>query len=264
MEGDSDRLPAVVKVELGSLTLSSGRTQLGSWKLYSVKILDLGDRAVLSADGENVVLYLTEHSSFVGEVERFVEKPDDKRGRRRKRKQRRHPAFEESSETGQAVATTAPGSDPVTTTEAVEEDEKKEKRRKTRRSRAEAKVEEAPELPAPDVPPEPKESPGNVLRAKLAEKTAPVVADTKRFVRKVNPGRVAWGAAAVFVLSLIFIPQQLALVLAVVGMLAMAAGVIGYADNTIAARFPNRYPPLKIVLYGGITVLIGILVAVLR
>ncbi len=69
---------------------------------------------------------------------------------------------------------------------------------------------------------------------------------------------------AVFVLALVFLPGTLAVMLAVLGMLAMAAGVIGYSDNTIAARFPNGYPPLKIVFFGGAAVLVGILVSVFR
>lgn len=235
LEGDSDRLPAVVKVELGSLTLSSGRTELGSWKLYEVRILDLGDRAVLTADEENVVLFLSEHRSFMGEVERFVDRPDDKKRRRRERRRREHPAFET-----------------------------KEPKRRSKKPKKASEAEPATTSDEPAATAQPQEPKAAALRQELVEEARPIVEDAKRLIQKVNPGPVFWGVVGAFIAAFIFFPSVLFGVLLTVGLATVLVGVIGYMDNTIAARFPNRLPPTRLMLGGGFALVVAILVILIR
>ncbi len=218
LEGDSDRLPALVKVEMGSLTLSSGRTEIGTWKLYALKLLDLGDRVMLTADEETVALFLVEHSSFVGEVERFLEKPDEKRSRRRRREPK-HPAFDKAKkEQG------APTAEP----------------REPRQWRAAA------------------------LHQEVVEESAPIVAEAKGIFQKVNPGPVLWGAVGAFVAAFFFAPDLLFGILIGIGLLAVVVGVPGYLDNTLAARYPNRLPPTRLLLLGVGAIVVAFLVVFIR
>ncbi len=81
-------LPAAVTIEQGTIRLTSGRTELGSWKLYEVAIRPRDEGSVVfSADGEELILRLNEHDSFLAETAPY------RRGEKRVQRERVHEAF---------------------------------------------------------------------------------------------------------------------------------------------------------------------------
>ncbi len=89
LEGDTQVLPAVVRVEMGTLALSSGQTELGEWKLYQIDMSELDNWIVLGVDNEKIYLDLTERARFLDETKTY--RRDD--SKRRRRREKEHPAF---------------------------------------------------------------------------------------------------------------------------------------------------------------------------
>ena len=94
VEGDTQRLPAVVTIDKGLLRLQSGRAALGEWKLYQIGLEPYTDRSVLlAAEDERLVLFLDDHDGFMRETEHFRNNPD-----RRRSREKLHPAFAQQQE----------------------------------------------------------------------------------------------------------------------------------------------------------------------
>lgn len=89
MAGDPTVLPAVVRVEMGTIALATGETELGEWKLYQVGMSELDDWIVLEIESEKVYLDLPERARFLDETKTY-RRDESKRGRTRRRE---HPAF---------------------------------------------------------------------------------------------------------------------------------------------------------------------------
>ncbi len=86
-------LPAMVTIEQGTIRLNSGRTELGTWKLYEVAIRPRDEKSVtLRADGEDLILRLNEHESFLAETAPY------RRGEKRVQRERVHEAFRTEEE----------------------------------------------------------------------------------------------------------------------------------------------------------------------
>lgn len=86
-------MPAVVHVEKGSIRIQSGKTVLGEWKLSQVRLRERDASTVsLETDGEELLLRLREHASFLAETQAF--RPDEKRLQR----MRTHEAFRQEEE----------------------------------------------------------------------------------------------------------------------------------------------------------------------
>lgn len=86
---DTQRLPAVVTVENGSIRLVSGRTELGEWQLSQVAVEQYTDQSVLfRADDDELILFLSEQDRFLAETTP-VRRAEPKKERRRPT----HPAF---------------------------------------------------------------------------------------------------------------------------------------------------------------------------
>lgn len=90
MEGDPAILPADVRIDMGSLSIVSGQTPIGEWKLYQIGITEQDKWIVLSVEGERLFLDLAERSRFLVETATY-HRDDDKKGRRRREPE--HPAF---------------------------------------------------------------------------------------------------------------------------------------------------------------------------
>lgn len=93
MPGEPDVLPATVKIDKGIIHLQSGRTEFGEWKLSQVGINPNDDESVtFRADGEELILRLKEHDSFLAETAPY------RRGEQRMRRVREHEAFRAEDE----------------------------------------------------------------------------------------------------------------------------------------------------------------------
>jgi len=89
LEGDAQVMPAVVRVEMGVLSLATGETPLGEWKLYQIGMSESDQWIVLDIEEEKVYLDLTERDRFLDETKTYrrQERPS------RRRQQPEHPAF---------------------------------------------------------------------------------------------------------------------------------------------------------------------------
>ena len=60
-----DVIEAVFTIDEQNLAVSLGDEQLGSWPLHQIELDDMGSEILLSLDGENVVVNVVDHDSFV-------------------------------------------------------------------------------------------------------------------------------------------------------------------------------------------------------
>ena len=99
LPGQPEVLPATVTIEKGVIRLNSGRTELGEWKLYEVGIQPADDQSCrFKADGEELILRLNEHDSFVAETAPY------RRGEKRVRRAGTHEAFRKPEDDGPTLA----------------------------------------------------------------------------------------------------------------------------------------------------------------
>lgn len=78
--GDDTAIPAVVTVEKGTIQIRSGKTEVGEWKFYEVSIDERDSESVsLKVGGEELILKLREHESFLAETEPFRTKEPRRR-----------------------------------------------------------------------------------------------------------------------------------------------------------------------------------------
>ena len=78
--GDDTAIPAVVTVEKGTIQIRSGKTEVGEWKFYEVSIDERDSESVsLKVGGEELILKLKEHESFLAETEPFRTKEPRRR-----------------------------------------------------------------------------------------------------------------------------------------------------------------------------------------
>jgi hypothetical protein len=93
LEGDTQRLPAVVTVDRGQLRLLSGRTEIGEWKMYAIELSEYTEKSVLlAAEDAKLVLFLDDHAKFMSETERYRNAPS------RRTREKLHPAFRKEPE----------------------------------------------------------------------------------------------------------------------------------------------------------------------
>jgi hypothetical protein len=98
VKDDLQRMPAVVTIDKGTLRLATGRTELGEWPMSRVRLEEYTDTSfLLSADDEQLVLFLKEHERFKSEIGRFLAKPEERRRRPE------HPAFRGKTEEGPSL-----------------------------------------------------------------------------------------------------------------------------------------------------------------
>lgn len=92
------KMPAVVHVDKANIKIQSGKTQLGEWKLYQVKIEEQDrETIVFRVDDEELLLHLREHDSFLAETANYQR--DDSRARRLE-----HEAFRRNQDTGPTLS----------------------------------------------------------------------------------------------------------------------------------------------------------------
>lgn len=209
--GDAQTLPAVVRVEMGSIKVSSGETEIGEWKLYQVSMSELDQWVVLGVEGENLYLDLKERARFLDETSTYHKEPS-----RARRRQLEHPAFRKDE-------------------------------------------------PEPTPGPSPADR-LNRLRGEVSQEAAPLIEEGRELIDRIPLGwKFYSGLAAILVIG-IFVPVvagALFVVLMGVGVLAVLAGGIGYAEPAFGVRFPNSLSPTRVMLVGGVSLLASIPFALL-
>jgi hypothetical protein len=218
LEGDSKRLPAVVKVDMGVLSLASNQTELGQWKVYQVEIADEGGKIGLIADGEKLHLFLTEHDRFLRETAQYQKT-------KRKPLEKLHPAFRKKEEDEAAAQ---------------------------------------PQTPAPKKERTPIGDRIADLKADVMKEASPIVDEAKSLYAKINRGPVVWGAAALFILGVIFLPSLIFGILMTVGILAVVVGAAGYVDNNLAVRYPDPFTPTRLMIGGAALLVVAMLLLLIR
>lgn len=93
------KMPAVVHVDKADIKIQSGKTELGQWKLYEVVIEEQSPTMIsFRVDGDEVLLELREHASFLAETASY------RRDERRLRRAPVHEAFRKDEDTGPTLS----------------------------------------------------------------------------------------------------------------------------------------------------------------
>lgn len=111
---------------------------------------------------------------------------------------------------------------------------------------------------------EPDETPAD-LRAEMSREVTSISEEIKDFLNWITSvGPPLWIALGAFVVAVVVIPQLVVGALLVGGVLALAAGALAYVDTRTAVRLPDALTPPRLVGLGGVLVVLGIVVSVVR
>lgn len=98
----------------------------------------------------------------------------------------------------------------------------------------------------------------------LSREVAPITAEARHLLDSVPRGMPLWIALGVFVILLIFLPVVITVTTLIGGAVLLLVGGLAYADDKIAMRIPDPFTPAQLVLVGGIMLVVGMVVAVVR
>ena len=223
--GDRRRLPAIVTLDHGRISIEAGEHPIGEWSLDEVHFEPTGSGYRMAAEGEHILLEIQDSENFEIEL----------RGRTSGRKKPAKPA---RSAKAPKTGSSPPVEAPRTETPA----------RESRRS--------AKQAPAPEVV---NSSPSKVdaMIAK-AEKRWGSLLPTWVFSRK-----TLLAIACVLIVT-VFLPGLISTLLLITGLLSVLFGAVVYTDQVMAAKWlPGRMTPLH-VLIGGVGILmVGVLVGII-
>jgi hypothetical protein len=199
---DPKRLPAVVTVDRGLLLITSGRVEIGQWKMTDVRLEEYTKGSVLLQVGdEELILFLDEHARFLADTAPYRRKPDERR------RGPSHPAFQ--------------------------------------------KGDEGPTL-------------GEELKKDVGREVSSVVDEARHLLGFIKPGPPLWIGLGVFVLAVIVLPGLVTGLLLLSGVLALAVGAVANAEAKLAVRIPDPFTPTLLMAVGGLLILLGLVVAILR
>ncbi len=211
--GDTQTLPAVVRVEMGLINVTSGETEIGEWKLYQVAMKELDKWVVLGVDGEDLYLDLQERTRFLSETATYRKEPSKAR-----RRQLEHPAFQK-------------------------------------------------EEPAPAVAKGPSAGERmDRLREEVTQEAAPLIEEGKALIDRIPRGWKLYTAIGLVLVAGVFVPVVagvLFVVFMAIGVLAVLAGGIGYVEPGFGVRFPNQLLPSRLMILGGVALVLSLPFAML-
>lgn len=101
---------------------------------------------------------------------------------------------------------------------------------------------------------------GAEIRDDVSREVTPIIADAKHLLSLIEPGPPLWIGAAMVLALIIFAPGIVIGLGLLVGVLALVAGGLAYADDKIAVRIPEPFTPTMLVLVGAVSVILAIFV----
>ncbi len=219
MAGDSNMLPAAVRVEMGTIALATGQTELGEWKLYQVGMSELDQWIVLEIESEKVYLELPERERFLEETKTY--RRDESKNRfRRRQGEKEHAAFVKNRP--------APPQESRSPDPAMSE-----------RIRSEA----------------------DRIKSEMVTEAAPLREVLAGVFEKMPKGWPLGLIVVVIAIASIFVPRLAGIMFGIcmaVGMVAVLAGGVGYVDTGFGVRYPDKLSPARLMVYGGLLLLVSI------
>lgn len=199
---DPKRIPAVITVDRQSILITSGRVEIGQWRMTEVKLEEYTKGSILMQVGdEELILFIDEHARFLADTAPYRHRPDDRK------RASSHPAFQ--------------------------------------------KGDQGPTL-------------GEELRQDVGREVSSVVEEARHLLGMIKPGPPLWIGLGVFALLVIVLPGVLVGLLLLIGVIGLAIGAIANAEAKVAVRIPDPFTPTLLMAIGGLAVLLGLLVAIVR
>lgn len=113
-------------------------------------------------------------------------------------------------------------------------------------------------------PSEPAPSLREELRDDLSREAAPIMGEIRHLVEQIPRGTPLYVALGVFLILFVFLPQVITIVTLVGGAVALLTGGLAYADQKFAVRLPDAFTPASLLGIGGVLLVVGILVTIVR
>ena len=248
--GDVKSLPATIGLEDGRLSIASGETEIGSWDLTEIHLEPIPTGYRMAAEGDQILIELEDVDSFTEELEKGNKRRLIKRGRKSEDRKPRETAAA-PMETPVRTATPEeprPGRNvALPPAESSPEPKKKQKKQKKQRPAPTASQPTGTRL---------LDFVDGVL-VKAQKRFGPYLPDWV-FTRIVFAGLIAT------LVLVIVLPGLISVLLLVGGLLLVLFGAVVYTDPMLASRLlPGRTAPQHALLFGVLTLMVGVLLGVI-
>jgi hypothetical protein len=239
--GDVKALPATIELEDGRLSIASGETEIGSWDLKEIQLEPIPTGYRMAAEGDQILIELED-------VHSFSEALEDGQKRRRLGRSRK------SSTEKAKPAAPAPVETPVMTANPS----------RSRRTR-EVALPPADSSSATSSSGKPeKEKPTKTSLLDFVDRT--LVRAQKRFGAYLPDWvftRIVLAGLVAGLILVIALPGLISVLLLVGGLLLVLFGAVVYTDPMLASRLlPGRTAPQHALLFGVLTLMVGVLLGV--
>jgi hypothetical protein len=102
------------------------------------------------------------------------------------------------------------------------------------------------------------------LKDDVSREMAPIMAEARHLIDQIPRGTPLYVGIGVFLVLLVFLPVVITFTTLIGGAVLLLVGGLAYADQKIAVRLPGSFTPAQLVAIGGILLLVGIVVTVIR
>ena len=260
--GDTKGIPATVELQEGRLSIRAGDSEIGDWPLDEIALDPTPSGYKLAAEGDQVLLDITDREQFAEELDASSKNGRKKRGDKKKLTlfSRKEKKTDEEATRQEASAAPAATVEPIRDEPSVPASEPT--------SRIPASVVESsspPQRPAPAVEPQATPEPVSAepeREAKGSSFFGRLVAMLDRTIdiaeKRWGPLLPAWvfnrivfvAGFALIVLAFVF-RGTTSIVLLVAGVLALMVGGAAYTDDVMASKLlPGRATPTHLMVVG--------------
>jgi hypothetical protein len=246
--GDTRGIPASVELQEGRLSIRAGDAEIGDWPLDEVTLNPTPTGYRLAAEGDQVLLEMTERDQFGEELERFSES-----GRKKKRSlfSRKEKKREPEVETPPAPPVVATPPKPEGTVSRIPASVMGAASSSRSANRAEPKP-----APVRETGTTAKEKgDGTSLSGRLVDMLDRTIDATEKRWGPLLPNwvfnRIVFVAGFVLMVLAFVFRGTTSLVLLVTGVLALMVGGVAYTDDVMASKLlPGRATPTHLMLVG--------------
>jgi hypothetical protein len=251
--GDTRGIPATVELLEGRLSIKAGDSEIGDWPLEDVALEPTTTGYRLAAEGDQVLLEMSDSERFGEELEK-----SSRNGRKKKRR-----LFSRKEKKGESKVEKPPAGAPAVETP-------QEPKREVARIPASVPANERIRPTEPDRPavPEPvttaeKKGDGPSFSTRLVEFLDQTIDATERRWGPLLPdwvfNRIVFVAAFLLIVLAFVFRGTASVVLLVAGVIALMVGGAAYTDDVMASKLlPGRATPTHLLLAGVGLLAVGI------
>lgn len=239
--GDVKALPATIELEDGRLSIASGETTIGSWELKEIQLEPMPTGYRMAAEGDQILIELADIDSFNEALER---------GRKRRlRGRNKKTSAEKPKHTPQT-----PVERPVQTPSPPQPPRRRE-------------VALPPADPSTAQDQKKARGSGSTGGRMLDLIDSTLVKAQKRFGPYLPDWvftRIVLALIALVIALVVVLPGLISVVLLIGGLLLVLFGAVVYTDPMLASRLlPGRTAPQHALLFGVLTLMVGVLLGVI-